>query len=214
MRFFLATLALAGALCAAHPAEARKARNVDMEPVPVPGAMVDDRYPNLRLPEAYATARARKPPVKNGSRRQRAVRVAHKRAPVSVPLPTPRPAQAPSEERTSEPQTSLAAGFVREVAEAFGGRPADCPARAWCGCWLGHHLGIARRDLWLARNWAHVGKPAGGPRVGAIVVWRHHVGKITAVSGNRIRVLSGNDGRAVRDRWRSVRGVIAYRYPS
>jgi hypothetical protein len=74
-------------------------------------------------------------------------------------------------------------------------------------------MGIQRRDLWVARNWARVGAPARGPRVGAIVVWRHHVGKITAVEGGRIRVLSGNDGHAVRDRWRSTRGVIAYRTP-
>ncbi len=206
MRLILATLALASALCAAHPAEARKAKRLDLSPVPVPGAMVDDRYPHMRLPEAYGTARARKPLQRHSSRHHRRVHIAHKRAPVSVPLPTPRPVQAPSEERTS-----LAGGFVREVRHALGGRPAGCPARAWCGCWLGHHLGMPRRDLWLARNWARVGRPSDGPRVGAIVVWRHHVGRITAVNGVHIRVLSGNDGRAVRDRWRTTRGVIAYR---
>src|SRR4051812_49237030 len=93
-----------------------------------------------------------------------------------------------------------------------GGRPAGCPARSWCGCWLASHLGMSNpRPLWLARNWARVGSNAGGPRVGAIVVWRHHVGKITAVDGHRIRVVSGNDGRRVRDRWRTTAGVIAYR---
>jgi hypothetical protein len=30
----------------------------------------------------------------------------------------------------------------------------------------------------LARTWARYGSDAGGPSVGAIVVWRHHVGKI------------------------------------
>jgi hypothetical protein len=39
------------------PADARRARH-SLAPVPVEGAMVDDRYPHLRLPEAYATARA------------------------------------------------------------------------------------------------------------------------------------------------------------
>lgn len=211
MRLFIATLALAGALLAVHPAEARKAKHVDLHPVPVPRAMVDDRYPNLRLPEAFGTARARKSERHSSRRHHRRAVVARKRAPERIPLPTPRPVQADPEQRTSEPETSLAKGFVREVRVALGGRPAGCPARAWCGCWLGHHLGMPRRDLWVARNWAHVGQPAGGPRVGAIVVWPHHVGRITAVSGNRIRVLSGNDGRAVRDRWRSVRGVIAFR---
>lgn len=106
-------------------------------------------------------------------------------------------------------------GFRREVGTAVagvvGGRPAGCPARAWCGCWLSRHLGLNDRRLWLARNWAGVGSNAGGPRPGAIVVWRHHVGRITAVDNGRIQVLSGNDGRAVRNRWRTTRGVIAYR---
>lgn len=103
-------------------------------------------------------------------------------------------------------------GFRAEIDKAtvLGGRPAGCPARAWCGCWLSAHLGLHRRDLWLARNWARVGSPA-DRRVGTIAVWRHHVGKVTAVAGGKIRVLSGNDGRRVRERWRSARGVIAYR---
>lgn len=206
-----ALLALAGAILLAHPAEARKAKRLNLSPVPVSGAMVDDRYPHLRLPEAYGTARAQQRQARPRARQPRKVHVVRRKAPVSVPLPTPRPTQAKSEERTSEPPANLAQGLVREVGRAFGGRPAGCPTRAWCGCWLGHHLGMPKRDLWLARNWAHVGRPAHGPAPGVIVVWSHHVGKITAVSGNRIRVLSGNDGRRVRDRWRTVRGVIAYR---
>jgi len=93
---------------------------------------------------------------------------------------------------------------------ATGGRPAGCP-HAWCGCWLAAHLGLSDRSLWAARRWALIGHPAGGPQAGAVVVWRHHVGLIKAVEGNRILVLSGNDGRAVRERWRRIFGVIAYR---
>ena len=91
-----------------------------------------------------------------------------------------------------------------------GGRPAGCPARAWCGCFLSKYLGLHRRDLWLARNWARIGSPSSA-RPGVIAVWRHHVGKVVAVEPGRIKLLSGNDGRAVRERWRSARGVIAYR---
>lgn len=105
--------------------------------------------------------------------------------------------------------------YPPETARSFlSGRPSGCPARAWCGCWLAKHLGLSDRSLWLARRWATIGSNAGGPQVGAIVVWRHHVGKITAVDGHRIRVLSGNDGGAVRDRWRTTAGVIAYRFAS
>lgn len=99
--------------------------------------------------------------------------------------------------------------LVRETA-SYEGRPVGCP-HAWCGCWLASHLGLSDRSLWLARKWAAIGSPAGGPRVGAIAVWPHHVGQITAVDGNRILLLSGNDGRAVRERWRSTAGIIAYR---
>lgn len=96
---------------------------------------------------------------------------------------------------------------------ASGRRPVGCPHR-WCGCWLAGHRGYSgahARRLWVARAWAREGRPASGPQVGAVVVWRHHVGIITAVDGRMIRVLSGNDGNAVRDRWRSTAGVIAYR---
>jgi hypothetical protein len=93
---------------------------------------------------------------------------------------------------------------------SYEGRPAGCP-HAWCGCWLASHLGISGRSLWLARNWARIGHSAGGPQVGAIAVWPHHVGQVRAVDGNRILLLSGNDGRAVRERWRTTAGIIAYR---
>lgn len=111
-----------------------------------------------------------------------------------APVPRPRP------------------GYV--TPQVIGGRPAGCPARAWCGCWLAQHLGLRDRSLWLARNWARMGRPANA-QPGAIVVFARgrggHVGKVTAVANGQIRVLSGNDGRMVRERWRPTRGVLAYR---
>lgn len=86
------------------------------------------------------------------------------------------------------------------------GRP-----RAWCGWWLGHHLGMADRRLWLARNWAQVGQNVGQPQIGAVVVWRHHVGIITGRVGEQWIIKSGNDGRGVRERVRSIAGAIAFR---
>lgn len=119
------------------------------------------------------------------------------------------PASRAAPRRYVAPLT-LADGIGREARRAFSGaRP-----RAWCGWWLGHHLGMPRRDLWLARNWASVGHNAGGPRIGAVVVWRHHVGIITGRIGSRWVVKSGNDGHAVRERPRSVAGAIAFRFTS
>jgi hypothetical protein len=75
-------------------------------------------------------------------------------------------------------------------------------------------FGAADPRLNLARNWASAGSSAGGPQVGAVVVWSHHVGVIrggTNSSGEWL-VESGNDGGAVRTRYRSLRGAIAYRH--
>ena len=63
-------------------------------------------------------------------------------------------------------------------------------------------------ELNLARNWKNWGRPS-APRVGAVVVWSHHVGMITGrtASGQWI-VKSGNDGGRVRERPRSVSGAV------
>jgi hypothetical protein len=102
---------------------------------------------------------------------------------------------------------------TRGAVDAIGARPAACAGIPWCGCWLRLHLGINDVRLNLARAWASVGSVAPGPARNVIAVWRHHVGLITEnLGGGMIRLLSGNDGHAVRDRVRSTRGIIAYRY--
>jgi hypothetical protein len=111
----------------------------------------------------------------------------------------------------NEPIGTVRVSAGVRIGVAGAGRPAGCP-RAWCGCWLSIHLGIEDRALWLARNWARVGRPAPGPAPGVIAVWRHHVGRVVAVPRPGIIVLlSGNDGHAVRERERPTRGVIAWR---
>jgi hypothetical protein len=80
------------------------------------------------------------------------------------------------------------------------------PAR-WCGWWMRTQKG-GGPELNLASNWRHWGRPS-GPRVGAVVVWSHHVGMITGrtADGHWI-VRSGNDGGKVRERPRSVAGAV------
>jgi hypothetical protein len=63
----------------------------------------------------------------------------------------------------------------------------------------------------LARNWAHWGRP-GPVGVGAVVVWAHHVGKIVGHENGQWVIESGNDGRALRTRPRSIAGAIAVRW--
>jgi hypothetical protein len=94
-------------------------------------------------------------------------------------------------------------------AEARRHRPHILP---WCGIYLGKYLGKPDRRLWLARNWAGEGTNAGGPSVGVVVVWRHHVGLIVGRAANgEWLVHSGNDGGAVRTRPRSLSRAIAFR---
>src|ERR1700721_1673552 len=50
---------------------------------------------------------------------------------------------------------------------------------AWCGWYMRSQVGSDPGPSYnLARSWASYGSNAGGPQVGAIVVWRPHVGKI------------------------------------
>ena len=87
------------------------------------------------------------------------------------------------------------------------GRPA-----AWCGWYMRSQVGSDPGPEYnLARTWAHYGVSAGGPSVGAIVVWRHHVGKIVGQENGQWIVQSGNDGHAVRTRPRSLAGAIDFR---
>jgi hypothetical protein len=92
------------------------------------------------------------------------------------------------------------------VTHALGPKP-----RAWCGWFMRSETGITDPSLNLARNWARVGSDAGGPRVGAIVVWHNHVGKIVGGAPGAWVVRSGNDSHAVRERVRSLAGAIAFR---
>jgi hypothetical protein len=78
---------------------------------------------------------------------------------------------------------------------------------AWCGWWMRAQRG-GGPEYNLAWNWSRRGQ-ATEPKVGAVVVWRHHVGEITGrtKSGQWI-VRSGNDGGRVRERPRSVAGAV------
>jgi hypothetical protein len=90
----------------------------------------------------------------------------------------------------------------------YAGRPA-----AWCGWYMRTQVGSDPGPSFnLARSWASYGSNAGGPSVGAIVVWRHHVGKIVGQENGQWIVQSGNDGHAVRTRPRSMAGAIAFRW--
>jgi len=90
---------------------------------------------------------------------------------------------------------------ARASSASVGGKPAR-----WCGWWMRTQKG-GGPELNLARNWTKWGRPS-GPRVGAVVVWSHHVGIITGRTASGWVVKSGNDGGRVRERVRSVKGAV------
>jgi uncharacterized protein (TIGR02594 family) len=94
-------------------------------------------------------------------------------------------------------------------------------ARLWCARFMNlvlQRTGYRGTGSDLAMSFAKYGHQISRPRVGAIAVMRRkgggHVGIVTAVPGKgRIVLLSGNDGRRVRERVRSTRNVVAYVMP-
>lgn len=79
--------------------------------------------------------------------------------------------------------------------------------KRWCGWWMRTQLGGGPKFN-VAWNWRHYGRPT-SPQIGAVVVWRHHVGMIVGqTSDGRWIVRSGNDSNRVRTRARSVKGAI------
>ena len=90
---------------------------------------------------------------------------------------------------------------VARFVKGVGRRPGK-----WCGWWMRTQLG-GGPQFNVAWNWRKYGTPS-GPQVGAVVIWRHHVGMITGrTEKGRWIVKSGNDGGRVRERPRSVRGA-------
>lgn len=105
--------------------------------------------------------------------------------------------------KNAAPDSAKAVKPARVTPQNVGPRPSR-----WCGWWMRTQFG-GGPEYNLARNWAKRGRALNGPRVGAVVVWSHHVGYITGRSkdGQWI-VKSGNDGRAVRERPRNVSGAV------
>lgn len=116
--------------------------------------------------------------------------------------------------------TVPATGHRLNVAVHQGAIPAaprgdPAPPHEWCGWFLRQMYGVADKAYNAARNWAHYGTNAGGPQVGAVIVWRHHVGEIVAgeCPAGEVMLHSGNDHNQVLTRCFPTRGAIAYRYP-
>lgn len=101
-----------------------------------------------------------------------------------------------------------ASRYERDTSMGGGGYSAGPRPGKWCG-WYMRTLRGGGPELNVAWNWSRWGRAASGPQVGAVVVWRHHVGEIVGQASNgQWIVRSGNDGGAVRVRARSVSGAV------
>jgi uncharacterized protein (TIGR02594 family) len=91
----------------------------------------------------------------------------------------------------------------------------DTRPSQWCGWFMRQMFRVADREYNRAAKWAEWGHWSPGPRVGAVVVWPHHVGLIQGGPDNHGQWLvhSGNDGHMVRTRYMSIARAIAFRMP-
>jgi len=122
------------------------------------------------------------------------------------------PAQAfpsPFAKNASPAATAGETARTRKSERSTAGRHSVGPRPArWCGWWMRTQKG-GGPEYNLARNWANRGRALNGPRVGAVVVWSHHVGMITGrTKDGQWIVKSGNDDGRVRERPRSVAGAV------
>lgn len=98
--------------------------------------------------------------------------------------------------------TAVAAWSSGASMGSVGPRP-----RRWCGWWMRTQRG-GGPELNVAWNWSKWGRPT-TPQVGAVVVWRHHVGEIVGQNERgQWLVRSGNDSNAVRTRPWNLRGAV------
>jgi len=115
-------------------------------------------------------------------------------------------ARAGRQSRAVSPAAMLGPGLLHML------QSMDRP-RAWCGWYMRRIEHVADPSYNRAANWTHYGQPVARPAPGVIVVWPHHVGVIRGGPDRAGRWLieSGNDGGAVRTRFRSLAGAIAFR---
>lgn len=95
---------------------------------------------------------------------------------------------------------------VRSSYRGRSGRVGRRPAK-WCGWWMRKQKGGGPQYN-VAWNWRKYGR-ATSPRIGAVVVWRHHVSMITGrTKDGRWITTGGNESGRVRTRARSLKGAI------
>lgn len=116
---------------------------------------------------------------------------------------------------------SSGAAWLAQAKVYTGKRGADLRVkhrRLWCGEFVCKVMAEVGKECppgyAKATSWAAVGKRLPGPQVGAIAVYRHHVGIVAGVNGDgSIVLLSGNYNDRVHEGPYRSRGLIGYYWP-
>jgi hypothetical protein len=113
--------------------------------------------------------------------------------------------------------TSPPLGVMIKATPAFAYREGDAALNRllgvntrvvrWCGLYLAKIVSAPPKFAASVDSWRNWGKRT-ECRVGTVAIFRHrHVGKVVAVRRGGLLIVSGNDGNAVKTRWRSSRAI-------
>jgi uncharacterized protein (TIGR02594 family) len=116
---------------------------------------------------------------------------------------------------------SSGAAWLAQAKVYTGKRGADLRVkhrRLWCGEFVCKVMAEVGKECppgyAKATSWARVGRRLSSPQVGAIAVYRHHVGIVAGVNGDgSIILLSGNYNDRVHEGPYRSRGLIGYYWP-
>lgn len=103
--------------------------------------------------------------------------------------------------------------LVRVALRHLGSRNFTGRRGPWCGFAMNafaREAGLPSVGSGRAIDWRNYGRPS-RPHTGAIAVFRHHVGVVTGVIGNKIQLISGNHGGRVGIGLYSMSQVVAFR---
>ncbi len=112
------------------------------------------------------------------------------------------------------PPLQLSGALLATASHYIGARNPTGFHGPWCGAFMAM---VARRagraspkGPRLAANWRTAGH-ATHPRVGAVMVMRHHVGIVARIEHGRVLLISGNHSHRVGLGWYAVSRAIAFR---
>lgn len=123
----------------------------------------------------------------------------------------------------SEIDGKVARPRILEYFAAAGHSEVKSDETAWCSAFVNFCIekaGLRGTMSLAARSWLRWGKPC-DPQPGAIGIWprgkshwQGHVAIVKEVKGKRVKVVGGNQGNAVTEKWFDIDTALGFRWPS